>query len=248
MFESIKGKRVLISGASGGLGLKMAELFAKNGAVLGLHYHSNRDALEKAFSSDSDSVTFLQADLTNQKEVKELVERFVKEYGGIDVLINNAGAAHEYTHFSEVTDEVLKESFALNAFAPFYLMREVFPLMQAKGGRIINISSVNVKYGGSAKSLHYSAAKGALESFARGFARAGAEYNILVNTIRSGFIDTPMRNRVKGYTQADTKRRIELIPLKRMGVPEDIARMALFLSSEGGDFITGEVLTVAGGD
>ena len=116
------------------------------------------------------------------------------------------------------------------------------------GGRIINISSVNVKYGGSAKSMHYVASKAALDNLTLGFAREGAKYNILVNSIRCGLIDTQMRAKTEGYSEEDLKRRIDMVPLKRMGQPIDIARMALFLASEAGNFITGEIFTVAGGD
>ena len=137
----------------------------------------------------------------------------------------------------------------MNAKAPFFLSGEVFDSMKDQGGgRIINISSVNVKYGGGAKSIHYVASKAALESITRGFAREGAKYNILVNTIRPGVIDTPMHTNIRGYSRKDFQKRIALVPLKRMGKPIDIARMALFLASEAGDFITGEIFTIAGGD
>ena len=114
------------------------------------------------------------------------------------------------------------------------------------GGKIINISSIAAKYGGSSRSLHYGAAKAALESVTIGLARAGAQHNILVNVVRGGFIDTPFHEKLGA--SKNIEERINLIPLKRAGKPEDVARMVLFLASESGDFITGEILTVAGGD
>ena len=113
------------------------------------------------------------------------------------------------------------------------------------GGKIINISSISAKYGGSGQTLHYGAAKSALETVTLGLAKAGAKYNILVNTVRGGFIDTSMH---KKLGRNNIEKRIEMIPLRRAGRPEDMARMVLFLASEAGDFITGETFTVAGGD
>ena len=96
--------------------------------------------------------------------------------------------------------------------------------------------------------MHYVAAKAALENLTLGFAKEGAEHNILVNTVRCGVIDTPMRTRIAGYSEEDFQKRINLVPLKRAGKPQDIARMVLFLAAETGNFITGEIFTVAGGD
>ena len=101
------------------------------------------------------------------------------------------------------------------------------------------------KYGGSEKSLHYGAAKAALEAETIGMARAGAKYGILINAIRGGFIDTSFHQKLESK---NIEERVQLIPLKRAGKPEDLARMVLFLASEAGDFITGEILAVTGGD
>ncbi len=252
MFEDLKGKRVLITGASGGMGSEIAKLFAEYGARLGLHYFNNKgntEELLKEIRNGGGEAEILHADLKNKKEGEGLIKSFVEKFGGIDILINNAGAIHDYRHFSELDEKSFQDTFNLNTKAPFHLMGEVFSRMKEQGGgRIVNLSSVNVKYGGSAKSMHYVAAKAALESLTLGFAKEGAEYNILVNAIRCGVIDTPMRTRIKGYTEEDFKKRIDLIPLKRMGKPLDIAQTVLFLAAETGNFITGEVFTVAGGD
>lgn len=243
MFEGVKGKRVLITGASGGIGAEIARLFSEHGARLGLHYHKNKEEVAKLPEAE-----IFQADLLNSAERSELVESFVEKFGGIDVLVNSAGAVFSYKHFSELDEKSWDNTFSLNVKAPFYLTGEAFSYMKGHGGRVINISSVNVKYGGSPRSMHYVASKAALESLTKGFAKEGALHKILVNAVRGGVIDTPMRTKVAGYTEEDFQKRINLVPLKRAGKPLDIARMVLFLAAETGDFITGEVFTVAGGD
>ena len=100
-------------------------------------------------------------------------------------------------------------------------------------------------YKRQSQTLHYGAAKSALETITLGLSKAGAKHNILVNTVRGGYIDTPMHEKMG---RKNLKERIDMIPLKRAGKPEDIARIVLFLASEAGDFITGETFTVAGGD
>ena len=143
-------------------------------------------------------------------------------------------------------EESWDKTFQLNTRTPFFLAQNAFKHMKENGGgKIINISSISVKYGGSSQTLHYGAAKSALETITLGLSKAGAKHNILVNTVRGGYIDTPMHQKMG---RKNSKERIEMIPLKRAGKPEDIARIVLFLASEAGDFITGETFTVAGGD
>ena len=141
------------------------------------------------------------------------------------------------------------KTFALNVRTPFILIRQAFETMQAShAGRIINITTNSSKYGGSAGNLHYAASKAALDTMTAGLAREGAPHNILINSIRCGVIETPMKNRIPGYSDERYDQRIQMIPLQRVGRPEDIADMVLFLASSSGDFITGQVIAVAGGE
>ena len=121
------------------------------------------------------------------------------------------------------------KTFHLNARAPFFLAQSAFEYMKDHGGgKIINISSISVKYGGSSQTLHYGAAKSVLETVTLGLSKAGARHNILVNTVRGGFIDTPMHQKLG---RNNLEKRISMIPLKRAGSPKDMAGMILFLAS-----------------
>lgn len=249
MFEGLKNKKVLITGASGGIGAGIARLFASYGAIIGIHYNQNgkeAELLRQEIVARGGEAECFQADLLEHSFSLGLVGAFLARFHGVDVLVNNAGAVIGPTHFSELEGHSWDHTFTLNAKAPFFLAREAFAYMKDDGGgKIINISSVAAKYGGSPTSLHYGAAKAALEALTVGLARAGAPYNILVNAIRAGFIDTPFHRQRQ---RREIQERINLIPLKRAGQPIDVARAALFLASEAGDYITGEILTVSGGD
>jgi len=186
--------------------------------------------------------------LTCVTEIQKLIEEFVAKYGGIDIVINNAGAIIGNEGFLDLNEDSWDKTFALNARAPFFITQRVFPIMIGqRTGKIINISSISAKYGGAATSMHYACSKAALDCMTVGMAREGAPHNILVNSIRAGFIDTPVHSR-NNRTAKDVEERIKKIPLNRAGKPQDIAGMVLFLASSAGDFITGEIFTVAGGD
>src|SRR3989344_810901 len=252
MFKEIKNKKVLITVANGGIGVATAELFAKHGALVGIHYYqSQKRALElrrKITSFGGRAEILKEADLTKSASRHNLIREFIQKFGRIDVLVNNAGGVYGVKDFLSLDERSWEKTFALNAAAPFFLAQEAFRCMEKqRGGRIINISSVAAKYGGSATPLHYGAPKPALEAITKGLARAGAPYNVLVNTVRGGIIDTLFHQKIH-RTKADLQKRVKLTPLGRMGRPSDIAQMVLFLASRGGDYITGETFTVAGGD
>lgn len=253
MFESLKEKKVLVTGSSTGIGAATAMLFAQYGSDVGIHYCRNKnDALKVAekIREQGRKAQLFRSDLTSTVDRNNLIKRFIKAYGSIDVLVNNAGAIYDYEHFSVLTEKSWDKTFALNAKAPFYLTRDVFEHMKKNdnGGRVINISTIAVKYGGGPYNLHYCASKAALDTLTKGFSREGAPYGILVNSIRCGLIDTPMQDKIPGYRKERFHKRASLVPLKRAGKPEEIARMAVFLASEGGDFITGQAFAVSGGE
>lgn len=251
MYKSLKNKRILVTGASSGIGAAIATHLARFGACVGVHYRHNKKGALKVLNeikSLSGKAKIFQGDLLEENVRRNMVDSFVEAFGGIDVLVNNAGGIYRYEHFSRIDENSLDDTFSLNVKAPFILAREAFKYMKKnRWGRIVNISTTAVKYVG-AKSMHYASSKAALDTLTIGFAREGAKYNILVNSIRCGVIDTPMHTKIDGYDEDAFRKRVSLIPLKRLGKPIDIAGMVLFLVSEGGDFITGEIISIAGGD
>lgn len=249
IISGLENKRVLVTGATGGIGTRIVRMFATKGAVVGIHYHKNQgqaELLAREVESSGSQSDFFQADLLSSNGA-DLVDAFVERFDGIDVLVNNAGAICGFEDFLELDETSWSETFQLNAQAPFFLAQSAFARMKkSSGGKIINISSIAAKYGGSTRSLHYGASKAALEAVTIGLARAGAPHNILVNAVRGGYIDTPAQHRLS--SQKDLAERVKRIPLQRAGQPEDIASMVVFLASGAGDFITGEIMSVTGGD
>jgi 3-oxoacyl-[acyl-carrier protein] reductase len=246
---NLNGQRVLITGASGGIGSEMVRQFSASGAVIGIHYHKDRATAESLLAElrgHGTTGSCLQADLMRASACRSLIDAFVKNVGGIDILINNAGAVIGAKPLASLDERSWDQTMQLNARAPFFLSQRAFVYMQKqRSGRIINISSIAARYGGSAMTLHYGAAKASLEAVTIGMARAGAPYEILVNAIQAGFIDTRFHQNVQ---KKNIQKRIQMIPLKRPGRPADVAAMALFLAGPSANFITGQVLRVSGGD
>ena len=248
----LEGKRILVTGATSGIGLAISTELARQGAVIGIHHRresgqvSAEVASIQALSPDS---TALRGDLAEPGTADRIMAAFTREHGGIDGLVNNAGAVYDYGDFLSLSREAWEKTLHVNATAPFELMRAAWPWMQkASYGRVVNISSAAVGYAGSLRSVHYVASKAALEAITRTFAKDGARHNILVNALRLGLMDTPMHTRTPGYTQAHLEARASIVPLGRMGRPEEAAAWVSQLLGAAGDFMTGQIISLSGGD
>lgn len=241
----------MITGASTGIGAECARLLSQYGVHVGIHYRQNKEKAEKLaeeIKSNGGNAVLFHGDLLDRSVRETIIDNFVKIFGKIDLLINNAGACYSYKHFSEIDEDSWNKTISLNAKAPFFLSRHAFNYMKKyQWGRIINISTASIKFGG-AKSLHYCASKAALEALTIGFAKEGAKYNILVNSIKCGVIDTSMHTSIDGYDKKRFEKRVAMIPLNRVGKPIDIAGMVVFLASDCGNFITGESFSIDGGE
>lgn len=233
----LKNKYVLVTGAEGGNGFEIAKAFISEGAKVGAHYYGSETGVKKLFKyAKAGQCRIFQADFSKPNEVFRLWKEFFSWGKKADILVNNAAAVGK----GEGDRDMI---FQVNFKAPLFLSKTAFNAMKKqKSGRIINISSIGVKWAGSSANTSYTASKAALESMTRSLAKNGARYNILVNAVRPGITDSPLHRKL---AENDPLFRKSSIPLKRFALPEEIASAVVFLA--GHSFITNTIIDVAGG-
>ena len=241
LFE-LEGKKVLITGATGGIGGAIADAFLQLGAVCVLS-GSNQvklDALKAKYAAYEGRVFFEACNLANTTECEALVESSIAKMDGLDILIANAGITKDGI-FVRMTNDQWHDVINTNLTANFVLSRSaVKHMMRKKFGKIVYISSI-VGLSGNAGQVNYSSSKAGLVGMARSIALEYASKNITANVIAPGFIKTDMTS---GLNEELINKNI---PLGKQGSPVDIANSAVFLASKMGEYITGEVLSVNGG-
>lgn len=240
----LKNKVALITGSSRGIGKATAILFAKEGAKVVVNYSkSEKEANEvvgeiKKIGSDAIAI---KCDVSNEQQVKKMVEKTIKTYGKIDILVNNAGIVYD-TPFFKKTVEQWKETLDVNLIGIFLCSRCAAPHMP-DGGRIINVSSTNGINSFSPNTMDYDASKAGVIILTRDLAKELAP-KILVNSVAPGWVDTEINKDLpKDFVEEET----EKIYLKRFAQPEEIAKAILFLASDDASYITGTTLMIDGG-
>ena len=236
---------VVVTGASRGIGRAISLVFAQAGARLAL-VSRTADALE-AVAAEVRAVgaeaLVLPTDVAVEADVDQAIDRVVAEWGRVDVLVNNAGLI-DFGPLHEIEPTAWDKVMGANLTGAYLCSRAVAPVMEKKqAGRIVNITSVSAQTGGVSGGVHYTASKGGLTAMTKTLARDLAPNNITVNAISPGQIDADPEL----LTPEQREKVMAMIPLGRLGEPEEIAYAALFLASPMADYITGTTLDVNGG-
>ncbi len=246
--SNIKGKVAVVTGASKGIGAAIAKSLAAEGASVVVNYAGSKDAAERVVAdikAKGGQAIAVQANVAKEADVKRLFDETKKTYGRVDVLVNNAGV-YAFQPLADATAEEFHREFDINVLGTILAAREAANHIGKDGGSIVNVSSV-VATKGLPQIAIYSATKGAVDALTRALAVELAPRNIRVNTIAPGAIDTEGFAAV-GLKGSDMeKQMVADTPLGRLGVPEDIARVAVFLASDQSRWVTGQQIIASGG-
>jgi 3-oxoacyl-[acyl-carrier protein] reductase len=244
----LTGRAALITGSGTGIGRATAELFARAGASVGLHFHTSRagaESLLETIRAFGGTGYLLPGDLTQEAEAERVVDQFVEQAGRLDVLFNNAGAPLARTSIEDCASDLWQKVFDVNVHSAFYVTRRAIPHLKRHGcGSIINNLSLSVQTGGSGGAGPYAAAKGALQVFTRTLARELAP-GVRANCIMPGVVETPHHEVfTTPEKMADYRRQT---PLGRNSQADEVAQAVLYLASDASSFMTGGLIDLNGG-
>jgi 3-oxoacyl-[acyl-carrier protein] reductase len=251
LIPDLKGKTVLITGGSTGIGAAAALAFGRNGAKVAVNFNASVDEAEKIageIEAAGGQAVLVRGDVTKPETAAETVARTVKAFGRLDVLINNAGALIKRTPVADYTDEYVEAVLELNVKQVVRFIREGAAQMrrQGGGGSIVNVSSIAARHGGGPGSVIYAAAKGFVATATRGWAKELVRDRIRVNAVSPGVIMTPFHER---YSTAEQLSAMQTtIPMDRLGTPDECAGAFLYLASDlMSGYVTGQIIEVNGG-
>ncbi len=244
----LEGKILLVSGGDSGIGRAVAVLFAKEGADVAIIYlDEHKDAEETQFIIEQEygkKCLLIPGDITKEKFCVSAVKRTIKEFGKIDVLVNNAATQFESKRLEDISTKQLLTTFGTNFFSMVWITKAVLPYMK-KGSSIINTTSVTA-YRGSPQLIDYASTKGAIVSFTRSLSSNVVDRGIRVNAVAPGPIWTPLI--VSSFAPKKVAQHGSDSPMKRAGEPAEVAPCYLFLASDEASYITGQVLHPNGGE
>ena len=239
------GKVAIVTGSSRGLGSAIVRELADHGCRVVINYFQSREQAEELqaeLKGKGQEAICVQAGVAHPDDVQRLIDTTVKEFGGIDILVNNAGVNRDRT-IRRMSAEEWREVIATDLDSVFYCTHAALPhMIERGGGRIVNMASIVGQMGNLGQS-NYAAAKAGIVGFTKSAAQELARFNITVNAMCPGFIETEM---VTNLTEEVQQALIAKIPLGRFGKPEEVARLCRFLVAEG-DFITGAQININGG-
>ena len=242
MQVNLENKKVLLTGASGGIGKALSQKFINNGANL-IFTSSNNDKLDELRNLYGDVHSYYLLDLSKKENLIDNIKNIRENNKDIDIIINNAGITKDNL-LLRMSVEQWQEVIDTNLSSSFYIIKNILQdMVKNRKGKILGITSVVALTGNPGQS-NYTASKGGMIAMYKSLAIEVAQRNINVNLIAPGFIESPMTNELND----DQKKIImDKIPMKRFGLPEDIANMALFLTSDHSSYITGQTFHVNGG-
>ncbi len=248
----LKDKVAIITGAAQGIGAAIAEGYGREGAkVVIADIVDGQDAVAAVEKTGSEAI-YVKVDVTSQEGCDAMAEAAVKQFGRLDILVNNAAMYGNIVKkpFMEITTEEWNKVMEVNTTGPFHCTKSVFPHMKEKGGRIINVGS-SVLFEGPLGFPHYVASKGAVFSFTRTMARELGAHNINVNSLAPGYTQSEGSKKVENARTTKGPSSEELVLqkrcLKKSGLPEYMIGTAIFLASDDSEFITGQLVLCDGG-